>query len=164
MKRLIIMRHAKSAWPDGVADHDRPLNKRGNRAAPIMAHLLVKSGFYPNAAIVSSSQRTIETWNHMNTVFLQNNLCIPMEIEPSFYLAGLGAIQRKLSGRTEGESLLILGHNYGWSDAVRVLSGRGIELKTANIAILEHVGATWSECIQDTNWRLVDYLTPRDTL
>ena len=164
MKRLIIMRHAKSAWPDGVDDHDRPLNKRGNRAAPIMAHLLLKNGTCPDTAIISSSRRTRETWNHMNTIFLQNNLSIQMEIEPNFYLAGLGAIQKRLSGLTESETLLILGHNYGWSDAVRILCGRGIELKTANIAILEHVGATWTECIHDTNWRLVDYLTPRDTL
>ena len=164
MKRLLIMRHAKSAWPDGVDDHDRPLNKRGNQAAPKMAQLLLQKGFSPDAAIVSSARRTQETWQHMNAVFLQNNITIPMETEPNFYLAGLGSIQRKISGRTDAPSLLILGHNYGWSDAVRILSGRNIELKTANIAILEHTGSTWSETIHDTNWRLVDFLTPRDIL
>ena len=101
MKRLLIMRHAKSAWPDGVDDHDRPLNKRGNRAAPKMAHLLLQKGFSPDAAIVSSARRTQETWQQMNAVFLQNNITIAMETEPNFYLAGLGAIQRKLSERTD---------------------------------------------------------------
>ena len=164
MKRLIIMRHAKSAWPDGVDDHDRPLNKRGSRAAPKMAHLLIQKGLCPDAAIVSSARRTQETWKHMNTIFLKNDLYIPMDTEPSFYLSGLGSIQQRLLGLSGNENLLVLGHNYGWSDAIRILSGRNIELKTANIAILEHASTTWSECIQDTNWRLVDHLTPRDTL
>ena len=163
MKRLLIMRHAKSAWPDGVDDHDRPLNKRGNRAAPKMAHLLLQKGFSPDAAIVSSARRTQETWQQMNAVLLQNNITIPMETEPNFYLAGLGAIQRKLSERTDVPSLLILGHNYGWSDAVRILSGRNIELKTANIAILEHTGSTWSK---PSRYQLATgrLLTPRDVL
>ena len=164
MKRLLIMRHAKSAWPEGVDDHDRPLNKRGNRAAPKMARLLLQKGFSPDAAIVSSARRTQETWQHMHHIFLENDVTIPMETEPNFYLAGLGAIQRKVSKQTDPISLLILGHNYGWSDAVRILSGRSVELKTANIAILEHTGSTWSETIQDTKWRLVDFLTPRDIL
>ena len=164
MKRLIIMRHAKSAWPEGVDDHDRPLNKRGNQAAPKMAHFLLQKGIVPNAAIVSSAKRTQETWLHMNDIFEQNEVQIPMETEPSFYMAGLGAIQRKVMRATQGDTLLILGHNYGWSEAVARLSGRHVELKTANIAVLEHSASTWSEAIQTTNWTLTDFITPRDTL
>jgi len=41
MKRLILMRHAKSDWGDpGLPDHDRPLNKRGRRAATALGHWL----------------------------------------------------------------------------------------------------------------------------
>ncbi|MGQ3295308.1 MAG: SixA phosphatase family protein, partial [Shinella sp.] len=36
MKRLLLLRHAKSAWPEGVEDHDRPLSDRGRRDAPCM--------------------------------------------------------------------------------------------------------------------------------
>ena len=46
MKRLLLMRHAKSAWPDDVTDHERPLNQRGNKAALKMAHLLLKKRSY----------------------------------------------------------------------------------------------------------------------
>ena len=164
MKRLLIMRHAKSAWPDGVDDHDRPLNKRGNQAAPKMAHLLLQKGYLPDAAIVSSARRTQETWTHMDEIFQLNEVEIPMETESSFYMAGLGAIQQKLLHSKRGDTLLVLGHNYGWSDTVARLSGRHIELKTANIAVLEHSGNTWSEAIRKTNWVLTDFITPRDTL
>lgn len=164
MKRLIIMRHAKSAWPDGIDDHDRPLNKRGFRDAPKMAHLLLKYGLCPDLAIVSSARRTQETWNHMRSIFTEHDIDIPMETEPTFYLSGLGSIQKKLSGLTEEHCVLVLGHNYGWSEAVGILSGRNIELKTANIAVLGHMGTSWSECIQAANWRLIDFITPRDAL
>ena len=41
MKQLILVRHAKSSWKDaGIEDHDRPLNKRGERDAPYMAQVL----------------------------------------------------------------------------------------------------------------------------
>ena len=100
----------------------------------------------------------------MNTIFQSNEVEIPMETESSFYMAGLGAIQQKILRQTRGDTLLILGHNYGWSDAVARLSGRQMELKTANIAVLEHSGSTWSEAIQKTDWTLTDFITPRDTL
>ena len=164
MKRLIIMRHAKSAWPDGVDDHDRPLNNRGNKAAPKVAHLLLQKGFLPDLALVSSAKRTQETWTHLANIFRQNDITIPMKTEPSFYMAGLGAIQRKLMQLEEGETLLILGHNYGWSDAVARLSGRHIELKTANIAVLEHSGNQWADAIHKTDWKLTHFITPRDAL
>ena len=100
----------------------------------------------------------------MRQIFLQNQLAIPMETEPSFYMAGLGNIQSRLMQLREGDTLLILGHNYGWSDAVARLSGRHIELKTANIAVLEHSGTEWAEIIQETDWTLTHFITPRDIL
>ena len=41
MKELLVLRHAKSSWKHaGLDDHDRPLNKRGQRNAPRMGQLL----------------------------------------------------------------------------------------------------------------------------
>lgn len=63
MKRLILLRHAKSSWenPD-LDDHDRPLNQRGRLAAPLMGAWLAQKGFVPDAVLCSSSRRTFETW------------------------------------------------------------------------------------------------------
>jgi phosphohistidine phosphatase len=61
MKNLLLLRHAKSAWPDGVEDHDRPLAERGRRDAPRMGAYMADVGIEPNVALVSSARRTQET-------------------------------------------------------------------------------------------------------
>ena len=164
MKRLLLMRHAKSAWPDDVTDHERPLNQRGNKAALKMAHLLLKKGLIPEVVIVSSAKRTQQTWMQMNTVFRSNEVTMSMETQPDFYLSGLGIIQQTVSRYENHDTLMLIGHNHGWSEAASRLSGRPILLKTAHIAVLEHVSTSWSEAIQDLSWKLVDYATPKDFL
>ena len=62
MKRLLLLRHAKSAWPEGVEDHDRPLGDRGRRDAPRMGAYMASAGLQPGFALVSSARRTQETW------------------------------------------------------------------------------------------------------
>ncbi|WP_399494409.1 hypothetical protein [Streptomyces sp. P9(2023)] len=41
LRRLVVLRHAKSAWPEGVPDYDRPLGPRGLRDAPAAGRRLV---------------------------------------------------------------------------------------------------------------------------
>jgi phosphohistidine phosphatase len=60
-RRLILLRHAKSAWPD-VADHDRPLAGRGRRAAPAAGRWLRQSGYVPDLVLCSTALRARETW------------------------------------------------------------------------------------------------------
>jgi phosphohistidine phosphatase len=60
-RRLVLLRHAKSDWPD-VADHERPLAKRGRRDAPVAGRWLGKSGYVPDAVICSTARRARETW------------------------------------------------------------------------------------------------------
>ena len=62
MRRLILLRHTKSDWPNGMVDHDRPLAVRGRRAAPLLGRLLIERGFIPDKVLVSTAQRTTETW------------------------------------------------------------------------------------------------------
>ena len=60
-RRLILLRHAKSAWPD-VPDHDRPLAPRGHRDAPAAGRWLRKSGDIPDRVVCSTARRARETW------------------------------------------------------------------------------------------------------
>ena len=62
MKQLTVVRHAKSSWdyPD-LADHDRPLNKRGERDAPAMGDRLAARGYRPELVISSSANRALTT-------------------------------------------------------------------------------------------------------
>jgi phosphohistidine phosphatase len=61
-RRLILLRHAKSAWPDDVPDHERPLAPRGRRDAPAAGRWLRKSGYAPDRVLCSTARRTRETW------------------------------------------------------------------------------------------------------
>lgn len=54
---LIVLRHAKSAWPD-VEDHERPLAPRGLRDAPKAGHWLRESGHIPDQVVYSRKSRT----------------------------------------------------------------------------------------------------------
>ena len=47
MRRLILLRHAKSDRPAGVRDLERPLNKRGKRAAPVVGERIAAEGLRP---------------------------------------------------------------------------------------------------------------------
>jgi len=65
MKRLYIVRHAKSSWADlSLRDVDRPLNARGNRDAPVMAKKVQNADAHIDALYCSISQRTRETAAH----------------------------------------------------------------------------------------------------
>ena len=62
MKRIYFIRHAKSSWKDmDLADHDRPLNARGERDAPAMAAALAQRGVSPDGIITSSALRAVTT-------------------------------------------------------------------------------------------------------
>ncbi len=62
MKELLIVRHAKSDWnSDSLSDHDRPLNKRGLRDAPMMSSIVVEKFFRPDLIISSSANRALST-------------------------------------------------------------------------------------------------------
>ena len=63
MKRLILLRHAKSAWETpNLDDKDRPLNERGRSDAPRMGKWMAVSGFVPDTVLCSTAVRTRETW------------------------------------------------------------------------------------------------------
>ena len=66
MRTLILMRHAKSSWDNSaLSDHERPLNARGRREAPVTGRRLRDAGIHPEATISSDSARTQETWNEL---------------------------------------------------------------------------------------------------
>ena len=159
-KRLIIMRHAKSSWTSGAAtDHQRPLNKRGRRAAPRIAARLRDLGWIPDLVIASDSERTRETWQRMRAEF-------PHPIEEqyiaAFYHAGSAAIKNTCTMLNEDIStLLVLGHNPGWEDAVADLTGQWIRMTTANAALLECDIKNWADAME-TNWVLLEVLRPKE--
>ena len=58
MKHLYLMRHAKSSWKDSsLSDHQRPLNKRGKKAAPLMGSILNQQELIPDIILCSTAKR-----------------------------------------------------------------------------------------------------------
>ena len=70
MKTLILFRHAKAERKSSTGDDfDRDLTERGVKDAELMGRVLAKAGYRPDAAIVSASRRTRETWEHAGAAF-----------------------------------------------------------------------------------------------
>lgn len=110
MPTLQLLRHAKSAWPPGVADYSRPLNDRGRRDAPVAGQLLARRGEI-GLALVSPAARTRETFD---LVSAELPVAPEVTFDPRIYDAGLGSLLEVLSEVPAGvDQVLLVGHNPG---------------------------------------------------
>lgn len=110
MKRLILMRHAKSDWSSGAAsDHDRPLNARGLAAAEALGDWLRAQDLVPDQVLCSSAKRTGETY-----LGLRLAEDTPTTFTRDLYLATHTEMMTALRQAT-GDVLLMIGHNPGIS-------------------------------------------------
>ena len=89
MRRLMLLRHAKSAWPDGVDDHERPLAKRGRTACALMGRYMADEALLPDFTIVSTARRARQTWELVRPAFAR---AIVEHDEPRIYDASASAI------------------------------------------------------------------------
>jgi phosphohistidine phosphatase len=121
MRQLLLLRHAKSAWDDPkIADRDRPLNARGQRAAATMRRAMRELGLVPDMVLVSTARRTMQTLDALE----------PWEeaplIEPTdaLYLATAAQLLAILHGVAETvRSVLLIGHNPGMHELAMTLAG-----------------------------------------
>jgi phosphohistidine phosphatase len=162
MRRLILMRHAKSDWHSGAeSDHERPLNDRGRRDAPRMAQELVELGWTPQRVISSDSTRTRETWELMRPVL---GPAIPVQFMADLYHSGSAALRQAMGELTSDiRSVLALGHNPGWEESVAWLSGEPTVMPTAACALLTMCADEWSQTVAEPRlWRLEQVLRPKE--
>ena len=151
MKRLILVRHAKSAYPPGVPDHDRPLSARGRRNAATIAHRLSPYVMTdsPVVAAVSTATRTQETWGIVNQA-----LNVDHWNDRSLYLADPPTLL-EVASIMDADVGIIVGHNpgleefarfgRGWDEAADVVTGRRLAEKfpTSAFAVLESPDEGW---------------------
>ena len=156
---LIAMRHAKSDWSDGsLSDHDRPLNKRGCRDAPRMAHWLDDLSFVPDLILSSTSERTRQTAALMRQEWKRDPV---VSYTPSLYLAGPDAITKAIrSDGCDAKRLMVLAHNPGIAHFVSVLAGQQLDMPTAAIAVFQVAAEDWSRFNSD-DVALVQYMRPK---
>jgi phosphohistidine phosphatase len=165
MRRLMILRHAKSGYPDGVEDHERPLAPRGREAAPRMAAYMAGELLLPDAAVVSTALRTRQTFALVSAA-----LGAPSHrFERRIYEAPSDQLMRVV-GETDSSvrTLLLVGHNPGCAELAARLTGFGdryafarmtTKFPTCGLAVLDLDLADWSE-ITDRCGRLDRFVTP----
>lgn len=147
---LVIVRHAKSAWPPGVADHRRPLNDRGHRDAPAAGRWLAETLTDGVDLILHSpALRATDT-----AVMLAAELdpAPALRVERRLYPDGAGtvedgpqvvlAIARDLPA--DVRTAVLVGHNPELEFAVRMLSGADITMRTSTAAVLV-VSGEWAD-------------------
>ncbi|HJY97583.1 MAG TPA: histidine phosphatase family protein [Streptosporangiaceae bacterium] len=118
-RRLILLRHAKSDWPD-VPDQDRPLAKRGRRDAPRIGRWLHEHGYQPDVAVVSAAARTRQTWD---LVAPELGGLPAVHFEPRAYAASaltLLYLAQELPARYR--TALLIAHNPGLSELAASLA------------------------------------------
>ena len=158
-RRLMLMRHAKSSWKSQVpTDHERPLNERGRRDAARVGKRLAKLGWVPDFVVSSDSRRTEETWERIQKTFPNARVRFTRVL----YAGGPSEVRSEVA-RLSGDvrTVLVLGHNPGWEEAVTELSGREMRITTANVVLLEGEGGTWREALERGAWSVAGVIRPK---
>ncbi|MFF6996531.1 SixA phosphatase family protein [Streptomyces sp. NPDC008313] len=166
-RRLVVLRHAKSARPEGVADHARPLAPRGCRDAPAAGRALAENDCLPDLALCSTAVRARRTWELAAD---QWGTPPPVRYDPRLYAVGvpalLGAVRET---PPHVGTLLLVGHNPGLENLVLELAGDGVghtlddvraKFPTSAIAVLSWHGHSW-EALAPGGTLLTAVIVPR---
>ncbi|HUI21228.1 MAG TPA: phosphohistidine phosphatase SixA [Methylocella sp.] len=166
MKFLYLLRHAKSNWQDpALSDHDRPLSKRGQRAAKIMAAYLKRSKIAPDLVICSTALRAQQTLDPIAKAIDPPKVILEREI----YRGTQETLQEQLRDLPESvKSVLLIGHNPALHDLARelakddlnqLLPSDGEKFPTGAMASFRFDGA-WKG-LEPHGAALVSFVTPK---
>lgn len=136
MRRLVILRHAKAANPEGVDDHERPLAARGRADATAVGAWLAEHDTIPDLVLCSTARRTRETWAGVAAALTTTPT---VRYDDRVYLASaLDLLELVTEVDDDVSTLAVVGHNPGTSQLSRLLDPvNGAELATAGIALHE---------------------------
>jgi len=166
MKRLFLLRHAKSSRKDsGLPDHDRPLAGRGRRASKAMAAYMEEHGVAPALVLCSTATRARQTLDGVAPGLGGSS---EIHIESELYEASAAGLLSRLQRIGDAvPSVMLVGHNPSIERLALDLAHGGADLAelddkypTGALATLEFDRA-WSALEPDTA-RLVGFVKPRD--
>jgi phosphohistidine phosphatase len=170
VKTILLLRHAKSAWGQpGLDDHDRPLNRRGERAAEIMAEHIVHNAPRPDLILCSTAVRTRQTLAPL--VHRLAAPAPPISFEKRLYLASEPELLARLRAvADEVRAILLIGHNEGVGELAASLPGHGVSATLASVrskfptgalAVLRAPNGAWRELAPGAA-ELLSFVRPRD--
>jgi phosphohistidine phosphatase len=146
MKTLMLVRHAKSSWKErGLPDHERPLNKRGRRDAPMMGERLARRGVEVDLVISSSAKRAVATAEAMGEAL--EYAWDEIVVEERLYEAYAEEILEVIEEQDDWvDHLMLIGHNPGLTVLANQLSLHDIEnVSTCGVVELKYDIESWAE-------------------
>ena len=166
MKRLILIRHAKSSWDDpATPDHDRPLNERGRGAAAELGIWLASRGYAPGEVLCSDAQRTRETWAGLARA-------LPgfpaLQLKPALYHAGPDVMLAVLRNAA-ADCVMMIGHNPGIAEFAARLVARSpahddfSRYPTGATLVCDFVADSWADVGFGTA-AVLDFVVPSETV
>jgi phosphohistidine phosphatase len=162
MKKLFLIRHAKSSWDDpSLADEDRPLNKRGKKDAPFMGSILYKQGIVPDLIISSPAKRAYSTAKK-----IAGELQYPEQeiqtFDTLYHSSPATVLDVIRSQPSEVQTLLLFGHNPGLNELIPLLCDKQIEnIPTCGIVCIRFQTNQWQE-ISKSNSQFISFDFPKN--
>ncbi|HVR65763.1 MAG TPA: histidine phosphatase family protein [Verrucomicrobiae bacterium] len=167
MKRLLLLRHAKSSRDNArLQDFDRPLAKRGREAAPEIGRHMRKAGWLPDLVLCSTAKRTQET---AELVLAELGGEADVRFVDALYLAAPEQMLNEIhTVDNKVRTLLVVAHNPGTALLANYLAASGDKkalqrlrekYPTAALAVFEIDADSWSKFDRAT---LIDFVTPKD--
>jgi phosphohistidine phosphatase len=168
MRRLMLLRHAKSDWSTpGQRDQDRSLNPRGREAAPKMGAYMVRHALIPDLIIASPATRVVETLDLVLSAFEQKP---KVRSEAPVYGGGPNTLLEMIKQTPRAvHSLLMVGHNPGLAELAALLIASGeVEARqrliekfpTAGLAVIDFALDDWVK-LHPRAGRLDRFVVPR---
>jgi phosphohistidine phosphatase len=147
MKRLTLLRHAKSSWKDlSLPDADRKLNKRGKRTAPEMGGRFATHYSVEDVLLVSSPARRAITTARLFAE-AAGMATDSIQEDERIYQADARALLEIVRGLDDAwDHIVLVGHNPGFTDFINSATKHFIEnLPTAGIAVLQYPVDHWAD-------------------
>ncbi len=159
MKKLLIIRHAKSDWDDDtIDDYDRPLNKKGLKNAPFMGGILKQKGIKPDKIISSPALRAITTAQLIAKEIEYEKTITPNQYIYEAYVNSLQEIVEYL--HDSDDTVFLVGHNPGVSALAYVMCGLTEQLPTCAIVEINFECDSWLDANKQ-NAKLISYEYPK---
>lgn len=146
MRTLYLLRHAKSSWDDpGLKDFDRPLNKRGLKAAPSVGAYMLKEKIRPDLVLSSPALRAKQT---THIVCEAAGLTSLINFDEQIYEASVQRLFKIVAGFEAGiTTAMMVGHNPGFEELLAALTGESHRMPTAALACINLKIEKWSDLI-----------------
>jgi len=166
VKRLFLLRHAKSAWDDpALRDRDRPLAPRGRKAAKRVARWARKHEVSPQLVVCSSAVRARQTMQRMLPSLGEPEVWI----EVTLYAAGAETLLARVQALPdEADDVMLVGHNPGLMELLLLLAAPGKlreraagNVPTGALAELEADVVRWAD-VSPGQTRLARFVVPRE--